>query len=98
MGMSLTWRRVTSEGLHQGSGFRLFIASEIGAAWAWRAGRATFRIVRIPITNSHRQITVGPMIVRMRGAIVGSPVKAWTKPAPIDPLPAAAGVQPSQRG
>src|SRR5262249_30239537 len=48
MGMSLTWRRGASAGLHQRSRFRIFIVSDIRAASAWRAGRATFRSMRIP--------------------------------------------------
>lgn len=76
--------------------------SRIGYVEYDRRSQGTFSLVfmssSIPITSSQRQITVGPMMVRMRDTIVGLPVKACTRPAPIDPLPATAAVQPSQRG
>ena len=38
--------------------------------------RAARRPRRTPITSSHSEMTVGPMIVSTREAVVGSPVKA----------------------
>jgi hypothetical protein len=53
---------------------------------------------RTPITNIHSVITVGPMMVRISEAMVGSPVRAWMSPARIDPIPAKNATQPSHRG
>ncbi len=38
--------------------------------------RAARRPTRTPITTSHSEMTVGPMMVSTREAVVGSPVKA----------------------
>ena len=38
--------------------------------------RAALRQTRTPITRSHSEMTVGPMMVNTRETVVGSPVKA----------------------
>jgi hypothetical protein len=43
-------------------------------------------------------MTVGPTIVRMRDAPVGSPTYAWIRPAPIEVTPATKTTQPSHLG
>ncbi len=43
-------------------------------------------------------MTVGPKIVGMRDAPVGSPTYAWIRPAPIEATPATKTIQPSHRG
>jgi hypothetical protein len=52
----------------------------------------------MPIVSSHSVMTVGPMIVKIRDRVVGSPVMPWTRPAPIEATPATTTIHPNQRG
>ena len=57
------------------------------------------RSTSTPITSSHNEITVGPMIIKRRDVTVGVPVNACKcLPALIDPRPASAAVHPNHAG
>ena len=63
-----------------------------------KGARVARRPISTPITSTHSEMIVGPMMVRTREATVGSPVNAWTSPAATEPRPANAAIHPSHRG